>query len=296
MGTVATTTDLTTWRQEAMTHLLAARREDGGWGYHAHTASVTEATALAVLALVASADTSGASASGTSWLSERLRDDGFLSASPSLTERSWMTSIGGLALNETGSNSAATAARDALLTAEVFTVLIPRPTVYGYNTGIPGWPWTDGDFSFIEPTAFAVLFLKAMGQSGQTRARDGVRLLRDRSLDAGGWNYGEPEVLQGDLFPTIIPTAVALLALQDEPDSATDAGLAFLETQQGSISTLLSLGWATIALNVYGRLTDAWCMDLVNLWSDLPDERRDPMGTALCILGVSETSPHPLSL
>jgi hypothetical protein len=293
---LATTTELATWRSEALAHLLAARQEDGGWGYHADTPSVSEATALAVLALTASGDESEAGSAGAAWLSEHQRSDGFLSATQLLTERSWMTSIGGLALHEAGLSAAAGAARDALLGAGVFTLAIPRPAVYGYNTGLPGWPWTDGDFSFIEPTALAVLFLKKMGQTNHARVREGVNVLRDRALDAGGWNYGEPEVLQGDLFPTIIPTAIALLALRDEQDSATEAGLAFLESQQGSISTLLSLGWATIALNVHSRLTDAWCGDAVNLWSDLPEKRRDPVGTALCLLGVSESSPHPMSL
>ncbi len=294
---MATSTDIATWRSEAIQALLATQLADGGWPYQRrNTTAVTEATAWAVMALSAEGDTSGAIDAGLGWLLDRQREDGFFTASDLLTERSWMTSPAGLALVETGQDAEAAVAGDALLGAEVFTLLFPRPGIYGYNTGIAGWPWTDGDFSFIEPTSMAVLFLKAIGQGDHGRTREAISVIRDRALEVGGWNYGEPAVLQGDLFPTTIPTAAVLLAMQDEQDDAIAAGTGFLQAQQGTISTLLSLGWATMALNVYGLLTEAWCADVVELWNSLPEARRDPLGTALCILGVTETPEHPLTL
>jgi hypothetical protein len=140
-----------------------------------------------------------------------------------------------------------------------------------------------------------MIFLKQNGYRGAVRVRQGADLLHDRAIEAGGWNYGEPAVLGGDLFPTDVPTAVALLALADERDDTAAAGLSWLLSRRGQISSLLSLGWVTIALNVLGVLDDDWRADVVDRWHALP-ERRGPRETALCLLGLSDTADHPLGV
>ena len=83
-------------------------------------------------------------------------------------------------------------------------------------------------------------------------------MLRARSLPGGQWNYGEPKVLSGELFPTLAPTALALLALADEPDTGTEAAQQWLKSQQGQVSSLFSLALAAIALDVLGQFGDDW--------------------------------------
>src|SRR5262249_56719053 len=51
-----------------------------------------------------------------------------------------------------------------------------------------GWPWAEGNFSWVEPTAWAVLALRRAGQGDHPRVKEGQDLLLDRVLDNGGGN------------------------------------------------------------------------------------------------------------
>jgi hypothetical protein len=103
-------------------------------------------------------------------------------------------------------------------------------------------------------------------------------------------------VLHDPLLPAIAPTALALIALGDEPSDKTQAGLAWLTQQRGTITSLFSLGWAAIALNVVGALDDNWTADVIAAWDSAPAVRRNAMETALCLLGVSPMETHPFAL
>jgi len=284
------------WSTSASSELLAGQNADGGWSYRSGQASATEPTALALLALSGIGDQELPPESAVNWLLARRRDDGLFTASAEHHEPSWLTPIAALALRERGHTAVSQAAVQALLWLPVFTIEAPPAGTYGYDTAIAGWPWTQGDFSFTEPTCLAMIFLKRCDHFSEPRVRDGARLLRDRALPAGGWNYGEPQVLGGDLFPTVLPTALALLALADEQDETTSAGLNWLLAQRGRISSLLSLGWAATALNVLGVLDGDWRAAVIARWHELPTERRGPMETSLCLLGVTEREHHPLEV
>ena len=289
-------TDLSTWRSAAAGELLALRNADGGWPYQARSASATEPAALAALALADAGAGDDTLAAVADWLAARQRAEGLFTASPSHEEGSWLTPLAALTLNRLGRTQAAATAAQALLAAPAYSFGPSPPTIYGYDTSLVGWPWSPGAFSFIEPTAWAVLFLKQAGQADQPRVRESIDLMRNRALAAGGWNYGEPEVLGGRLFPADAPTALVLLALADEQDDATAAGLDWLLTRRGQITSLYSLGWAAIALNVLAVITSDWQDDVVATWSGLPIERRDAVGTALCLLGLRAGAGHPFAL
>jgi squalene cyclase len=290
-------TDVAGWAEEAVVDLLSLQSPDGGWGYAAGAASATEPTALAALALTAMAPETDALSPATQWLLARQRDDGMFVASVLLNEASWVTPLAALALAAQGQSAASQAAADALLALPVLT-FDPHVLrgVYGFDTSIPGWPWTPGDFSFVEPTAMAVVFLKRAGRGQQPRVRRGVDLLLDRALPEGGWNYGEPQVLGGDLYPAAAPTALALLALADEQDEHPAAAVSWLLGEQGQMGALFSLGWASIALSVLGLRDDAWGTNLVARWHDVPEDRRGPLETSLCLLGLADADGHPLSV
>ena len=291
-------TDIASWTATAVAELIRRQDPDGGWPYREGEPAGTEPTALAVLALSVAAPATEGLAPALAWLSTRQRGDGFFTASPVVPDASWLTPLAGLAVSRWGWSSAGEAAAQALISAEVFTYdgsPFP-PELLAYDSAIPGWPWTIGGFSFVEPTSLAMIFLKRAGYGASERVRQGARFLRDRALDAGGWNYGEPKVLGADLFPAAVPGAMALLALADEQDYITAAGLNWLLAQRGQLSSLLSLNWATIALNVLGALDDDWRAGVTARWRELPADRRGPMETSLCLLGLAGADDHPLAV
>lgn len=290
------TTDISTWLTDSTAELLETQNADGGWPYYKGQGSSTEATALAMLALSESDSATVAVASAADWLGQRQQSDGMFTASASHAEGSWLTPLAAMAMARQGYQASASSASAALLGVEVFTFVPPVSGLYGYDTLIPGWPWTIGDFSWVEPTSLATIFLKQEGQGASDRVRRAVDLLRNRFISSGGWNYGEPVVLNGQLFPTVAPTALASLALADEPGEQEAVGLSWLMGQRGGISSLFSLGWATLALNIMGSLDDDWRTDVIARWTELPTDRRGPMGTSLCLLGLSDTSAHPFAL
>jgi hypothetical protein len=288
--------DLDQWRSTATSELLGLGNADGGWPYQALAASATEPTALAALALADAAVGGTVLSAAADWLVARQRAGGFFTASPTHEEGSWLTPLAALTLTRLGRTEPAITAAQALVATEVFTFDQLGQHVYGYDTMLKGWAWSPGAFSFIEPTAWAVLFLKQAGYGDQARVREAVDLIRNRALAAGGWNYGEPEVLGGRLFPTDAPTALVVLALANEQDEATAAGLDWLLGRRGQITSLYSLGWAAIALNVLGAMTSDWQDEVIATWNGLPAQRRDAVGTSLCLLGLRQGAGHPLAV
>ena len=191
--------DLAQWRTTAVGELLGLRNPDGGWPYRAGLASGLEPTALAALAGAGAGE--DILAATADWLMARQQQDGFFTASPPNEAGSWLTSLGAMAVARLGRLAGVEVAGQALLATAVYAFTQHQPGIYGYDTTLTGWPWSVGAFSFVEPTALAVLFLKQAGHGGHDRVQQGVGLLRDRAFKEGGWNYGEPEVLGGRLYP-----------------------------------------------------------------------------------------------
>jgi uncharacterized protein (DUF362 family) len=115
-----------------------------------------------------------------------------------------------------------------------------------------GWPWADGNFSWVEPTAWACLALRRMGQGEHPRVREGMKMLLDRTLPEGGCNYGNRRILGRALDPIPTPTALMLLALQgvtEEP--RIGAAVRYLCNRAALGDDLEHLCWARLALDLY---------------------------------------------
>lgn len=290
-----TFTAVDSWKEAARAHLRALRNPDGGWPYRAGDESATEPTALAVLALMGSLADEGLPIAAD-WLEARQIAPGQFSASVSHQEASWLTPVAALALSEAGRVELAAAAADALLREPVFTFSQAGPQrLYGYDTTLAGWGWNAGTFSFVEPTAWSTIFLKRRGFGEDPRVREAATLLRDRALADGGWNYGEPEVLQGRLYPAEAPTALALLALSDERDAVVEAGAGWLRGRLGEITSLYSLGWSAIALARLDGPSEAWIAQVTSRWEALPIDRCDAVGTALSLIAVQSNDAGPFT-
>jgi hypothetical protein len=133
---------------------------------------------------------------------------------------------------------------------------LPASSTNRQNNGLQGWPWVVNTFSWVEPTAWCVVGLKKWTRaqrdaSLEARTAEGERLLLDRVCKAGGWNYGNSNVLGKELFPYIPTTAVALLALQDRRDhEAVTKSIQYLSAHCLDERSGLSLSLSRIALAV----------------------------------------------
>jgi hypothetical protein len=91
-----------------------------------------------------------------------------------------------------------------------------------FNPDKYGWPWCPGAGSWVIPTAFSVVAIKQFtvcnrSEASENRIRLGVEMLLDRACVGGGWNSGNSVVYGVPLPAHVEATAIALLALQDEP-------------------------------------------------------------------------------
>ena len=125
----------------------------------------------------------------------------------------------------------------------------------GHNARLIAWPWVEGTHAWVEPTAMSVLALKACEQADHPRTREGVRLLVDRQLPAGGCNYGNTAVLGRSQRPHVQPTGLALLALAGEadPHRKIERSLAYLLATTTSETTSMSLAWSLLGLTAHRR-------------------------------------------
>lgn len=123
-----------------------------------------------------------------------------------------------------------------------------------HDPNIPGWSWIADTHSWVEPTALAICALRSGGLAQHQRVADGVRLVMDRQLPKGGWNYGNTKVFGSELHPDPESTGAALQALsglvsyQDIRKS-----IDYLKAELVHIRTPLNLGWSLLGLEAWGE-------------------------------------------
>jgi len=198
--------------------LLDARNPDGGWGYLAGKQSRIEPTSFALVALSAADEGVAAGV-----LSRFPRRDGLLIDPGATHPNVAFNGIAALAAQYAPLRARDTAAALADVLVRQRGVMLPQSKAIGQDNTLVGWPWLDGTFAWVEPTAWCLLALKRW--TGGRRSGDAAdridhaeRLLRDRMCRGGGWNYGNRLVLDKALRPYASTTALGLLALQDFPE------------------------------------------------------------------------------
>ncbi|EKD35048.1 MAG: hypothetical protein ACD_75C02077G0001, partial [uncultured bacterium] len=63
-----------------------------------------------------------------------------------------------------------------------------------HDTSIRGWPWVADTHSWIDPTAMSLMTLRLVNHEKHPRAEEAVKMILDRQLPHGGWNYGNTKV------------------------------------------------------------------------------------------------------
>ena len=123
------------------------------------------------------------------------------------------------------------------------------------KAAIVGWPWVNGTYSWVEPTAIHIVALKAAGFAEHRRTREAMTMLTDRLLPSGGCNYGNTIVLGQELLPHVQPTGLAILALAGsvDADGRIERSLRFLEDSLSVETTAASLSYGLIGLAAHDR-------------------------------------------
>jgi hypothetical protein len=196
---------------------------------------------------------------GLAYLARLQHSDGSVPIALNIESPCWPTALALLAWSSSESNTArryrpqAEKAVNWLLHTRGKSVE-PNPKVYGHDTSLRGWSWVEDSHSWVEPTSYGVLALRAAGKSGHERAREGIRLILDRAIPGGGWNYGNSRVFANTLRPFPGPTGIALTALAGQPsDPRIDAGIAYLTQELRRVRAPMSLGWGLIGLTAWNQ-------------------------------------------
>ncbi len=266
-----------------------------GWAYgYGDGGQAAEATALGALALSAHDHSPDLVHAALSGLAEQQRSDGGVPITDRVSNPRWPTALALLAWVRAGQGVPGNALERARSEAVNYLLRhhgksLPRSPLFGHDPRLVGWSWVDGTHSWVEPTSQAVTALKASGLHEHERVRAGVRLLLDRCLPHGGWNYGNTRVMHNVLRPFPATTGVALTALAGEPRSREVVrSLAYLREVAPSLRAPVSLGWTILGLRVWGSApTEA--LEWLERCALEPGRRPpDPVHDALLLLAAAE--------
>src|SRR5271168_1115129 len=256
-------------------YLRAAQNPDGGWGFRSGAQSRVEPTAWALLALEqvfsgrAAGPDAGASERGLRYLTGCQLVDGSWPSAPGQAQGAWVTSLACWAFLTANENRGALARGLNWLAAErpgdagtwfrFLRGFTASKKVSAQNDALWGWSWTAGTASWVEPTAYALLVLRAaptdlLSSQAASRLKLAEAMLFDRMCPGGGWNCGNPMVYGVAGEPLIVPTVWALLALRDDPGRPEFAtSLDWLERNVENARGAGSLALARMCLEVCGR-------------------------------------------
>ncbi len=238
--------------------LAAFVAADGGWGYLPGQPAHLEPTCLAILALAAEPSKYATFIeSGLNSLATHANADGSYRLTRGRPQAVWPTAMVLFARSGLGHSAEQVKPIAQNLLATEGRVVKADPEVddmFDIDLRLLGWPWAEDTFSWVEPTAWACLALRATGYGANPRVQEGLRLLLDRAFDTGGANYGNRVILGKTTEPIPGPTAVLLLALQgvtDEPK--IDAAVGYLRVHAEKTTDLEHLAWIKLALSVHAE-------------------------------------------
>jgi hypothetical protein len=216
-----------------------------------------DATAWAAMALCAAGLAPELAVAARAALAAAQAEDGRLPLLPGRPEAAWPTSLALLAWTADPA-FAGPAQRAAAWLVDHPGSHWPNPDrdtgVLGHDTSLRGWAWIDGTHSWVEPTALAMLALSATAAPPRAALDEATRLLLDRQLPAGGWNYGNTRVFRNMLLPMPESTGHALAALGGRVGGREVArSLAYLQGPSCAVATPLTAAWRAFGLGAYGR-------------------------------------------
>lgn len=283
--------------ERALQFLVESQNSDGGWGYRVRGMSYVEPTAAVLLALRDSAETNVAHRARDFLLSLQHADGGWGIAAID-SESGWMTAWALIALADFAE------ARDAVMRGvawlvHTFGLQVTDPglrdgvrKVFHIDSTLRGWPWQPGDAAWVHPTALSILALVAVGKRDDARVREGVEYLFDRAVSDGGWNIGNPWMIDKPIPTTIQDTAIALRAIKavgaDDKNLIPQAILG-LRDALSRVKTSSELAWGIYALRDWDVEVKDWVAQLNMLQSANGSWNANPFTTAIASLAQPVT-------
>jgi hypothetical protein len=280
------------WIDSAQDDLVSQKRDGPGWGYCSGGEAFVEPTALAGLALLASTPDRAADPlvrQAADWLAEIQAPDGSLGLSARIPAPHWGTPYAMLfwaGLDDYQAERKRAAQWLLRLAGETWP---PEQTaVIAHDTSIPGWPWVEATHSWLEPTAMALLALRRQGHREHVRVRQGIRLICDRALPGGAWNFGNRAMFGAVYPPQLASTGFALLALTaDEPVSKRfEGGCRYLRRALPGVRAPRSLAWGLMGLDAWDQRPDEADHWLANSYAWVRRSRANPLDLAQLILAA----------
>jgi len=267
--------------------LLSFSLLDGGLPYYRGNNSSAEPTLLATIALSVSGAPAERAKPLLAWTLKLQNPDGSVGIDPGHRDQGvWLTALAAIVLHHFGLAENAKRALNFLLSLRSVTAL-KDPRLRQDDT-LTGWPWVQGTFGWVEPTAWSLIALSLSGLSRHPRAEEGARFLLDRQIPSGGWNYGNPALDGKELLPFWDTTGLALVALHGHSDpKRIGASLELMEKNQGKIESLSSLSWAVLCLQGYGRDAGRARAKLLNVMGSLREEEFHLGNFALGLIALS---------
>ena len=282
-------------RTEIINFLLEQQNMDGSWGFLPGKAGAIEPTAYSLMSLARQENARTAVERGIAFLRKTQSARGAWPVSTQDSEEAaWATALGGLALFQfEGTDSARSSA--AQFVANSFG-RHPRPWVLRLadwmrsfdasyvEENLKGWKWNPETANWVEPTSYALLFLKKLRYSATGSSNvpaghwsdlksiivEGESLLRQRMCKEGGWNYGNARVLGEELRPYPLTTAIALIALQGQASPECQKSLGYLQRAAPKERSALALCMTAHCFSLYNIEAES-CMRAA---SALYDETR----------------------
>ena len=269
-------------------------------GYHQDDSPASEPTALIAMALAAHGRREAARQSAD-FLAEIQNEDGSVGIRAEQKAPRWPTGLAVLAWLAVGGESDRNATRyGRAIERSVEWILgfrgetSEKSDLADHDTTLAAWPWVEGTHSWVEPTSLQLLALKATGRAGDPRAGEAVKLLLDRQLATGGWNYGNTTVLGQLLRPHLQPTGMALLALAGGSNGANrfNRSFRYVRDQLSSNMTAVSLAWGLQGLAAHQGMPER-----AQDWLEAAYNRPGRIGPSaykaalVALAGLGEASP-----
>ena len=239
-----------TWIDQTLEQLA----DRGAIGYGAEDKPASEPTALAALALFVHERIDPALKAAV-WLADIQHNSGMVGVRAGEESPGWPTSLAitaWTAVNPSKFRRNVDKGIEWLLANRGQTT--QQSADFGHNTELIGWSYAEQTHSWVEPTAFAVLALKAAGKGECAAVQEGVSILFDRQLPGGGLNYGNTYVLGQLIRSHVQPTGIGMMALAGEPDrdGRIAKSIAWLKRNIGPGTTPQSLAWGLLGLRAHG--------------------------------------------